>query len=197
MAARRLFQVSGCPGPIEAILVGAMRTSRRDRSKGDIPASLQAVAKVCSQSASQGNCRGCARRRAAEHALGRVTINDWAWHAINHDAPFGGIGNSGMGIYHGVEGFRELSHARSVFKRHRVVPIRLFYPSYGNLLQRLALKWFIGQADSSARGLSPFTSAVCPSSDRRGDEDEVNSGHGEQGRRRPARTRLSQPARSR
>ena len=68
---------------------------------------------------------------------------------INHDAPFGGIGNSGMGTYHGIEGFRELSHARSVFKRHRFFPIGLFYPPYGNLLRRLSLKWFIGRGDST------------------------------------------------
>ncbi|MFH4376808.1 aldehyde dehydrogenase family protein, partial [Acinetobacter baumannii] len=45
---------------------------------------------------------------------GGVTINDWGWHVVNHDAPFGGIGNSGMGSYHGEEGFRELSHAKTV-----------------------------------------------------------------------------------
>ncbi|MFW1969747.1 aldehyde dehydrogenase family protein, partial [Acinetobacter guillouiae] len=44
---------------------------------------------------------------------GGVTINDWGWHVVNHDAPFGGIGNSGMGSYHGEEGFRELSHAKT------------------------------------------------------------------------------------
>jgi coniferyl-aldehyde dehydrogenase len=76
---------------------------------------------------------------------GGVTINDWGWHVVNHDAPFGGVGNSGMGTYHGVEGFRELSHARTVFKRHRFFPIGLFYPPYGNLVQRLALKWFLGR----------------------------------------------------
>jgi len=78
---------------------------------------------------------------------GGVTINDWGWHTINHDAPFGGVGNSGMGTYHGVEGFRELSHAKTVFKRHRFFPISLFYPPYGNLVQRLTLKFFLGEAD--------------------------------------------------
>ncbi|EHP44483.1 Coniferyl aldehyde dehydrogenase(CALDH), partial [Cupriavidus basilensis OR16] len=58
---------------------------------------------------------------------GGVTINDWAWHVVNHAAPFGGVGQSGMGNYHGEEGFRELSHARTVFKRHRFFPIGLFY----------------------------------------------------------------------
>jgi hypothetical protein len=65
----------------------------------------------------------------------------------NHDAPFGGVGNSGMGTYHGEEGFCELSHAKTVFKRHRFFPIGLFYPPYGNVVQRLALRLFLGSAD--------------------------------------------------
>jgi coniferyl-aldehyde dehydrogenase len=78
---------------------------------------------------------------------GGVTVNDWGWHVINHDAPFGGVGNSGMGNYHGEEGFRELSHAKTVFKRHRWFPIDLFYPPYGNLVQRLSLRVFLGKGD--------------------------------------------------
>lgn len=80
---------------------------------------------------------------------GGVTINDWGWHVINHDAPFGGIGNSGMGTYHGVEGFRELSHGKTVFKRHRFFPIDLFYPPYGKLAQRLTMSIFLGKGDPS------------------------------------------------
>jgi coniferyl-aldehyde dehydrogenase len=82
---------------------------------------------------------------------GGVTINDWGWHAINHDAPFGGVGHSGMGTYHGAEGFRELSHAKTVFKRHRFFPVGLFYPPYGNLAQRLSLKLFLGTGDPSLK----------------------------------------------
>jgi len=78
---------------------------------------------------------------------GGVSVNDWGWHVVNHDAPFGGIGNSGMGNYHGEEGFRELSHAKTVFKRQRFFPIGLFYPPYGSLVQRLALKFFLGNPD--------------------------------------------------
>ncbi|HUY03581.1 MAG TPA: coniferyl aldehyde dehydrogenase [Rhodocyclaceae bacterium] len=85
---------------------------------------------------------------------GGVTINDWGWHVVNHDAPFGGVGNSGMGSYHGVEGFRELSHAKTVFKRQRFFPIDLFYPPYGNALQRLALRLFLGRPDPSLPGAS-------------------------------------------
>ena len=82
---------------------------------------------------------------------GGVTINDWGWHALNHDAPFGGIGNSGMGNYHGVEGFRELSHAKTVFTRQRFFPTQLFYPPYGNFVQKLTLKIFLGAADPTLR----------------------------------------------
>lgn len=80
-----------------------------------------------------------------------MTVNDWAWHVINHDAPFGGVGNSCMGSYHGVEGFRELSHARTVLVKHRFFPIGLFYPPYGNFVQRLVMRLFVGKADAALR----------------------------------------------
>jgi coniferyl-aldehyde dehydrogenase len=83
---------------------------------------------------------------------GGVSVNDWGWHVINHDAPFGGIGNSGMGNYHGEEGFRELSHAKTVFQRQRFFPIDLFYPPYGSFVQRMALKLFLGQGDPKLGG---------------------------------------------
>jgi coniferyl-aldehyde dehydrogenase len=76
---------------------------------------------------------------------GGVTVNDWGWHVFNHDLPFGGSGTSGMGSYHGEEGFRELSHAKAIFKRHRFFPVGLFYPPYGNLVQRLALWFYLGR----------------------------------------------------
>jgi coniferyl-aldehyde dehydrogenase len=75
---------------------------------------------------------------------GGVALNDWGWHVFNHDLPFGGSGTSGMGSYHGVEGFRELSHAKAVFAEHRWFPVELFHPPYGTLVQRLALRLFLG-----------------------------------------------------
>ena len=92
------------------------------------------------------------RRHLLRHThSGGVTLNDWGWHVVGHDAPFGGIGNSGMGTYHGVEGFRELSHAKTVFKRQRFFPSHWFYPPYGNLVQRLSLRFFLGKADPSLK----------------------------------------------
>ena len=81
---------------------------------------------------------------AATHS-GGVTVNDWGWHVFNHDLPFGGSGPSGMGTYHGAEGFRELSHQKAVFKRHRFFPVALFYPPYGNVVQRLVMRYYLGK----------------------------------------------------
>jgi coniferyl-aldehyde dehydrogenase len=52
-----------------------------------------------------------------EHTLsGGVSLNDVTMHPALHDAPFGGVGASGMGHYHGHEGFLEFSHARTVYQ---------------------------------------------------------------------------------
>ncbi|EDY85467.1 coniferyl aldehyde dehydrogenase [gamma proteobacterium HTCC5015] len=75
---------------------------------------------------------------------GGVSINDWGWHAFNHDMPFGGTGASGMGHYHGKEGFLELSNARSVFQRRLWFPIHLFNPPYGGI-HKMAFRLFIGK----------------------------------------------------
>lgn len=57
------------------------------------------------------------QRHVLAHTLsGGVTVNDVMMHAAMHDAPFGGVGASGMGRYHGREGFLEFSHLRTVFK---------------------------------------------------------------------------------
>ena len=65
---------------------------------------------------------------------GGVTVNDVIFHVSMDDLPFGGIGPSGMGSYHGVEGFREFSHARSVYTQPRIDVAKLagFKPPYGS-----------------------------------------------------------------
>ncbi len=64
---------------------------------------------------------------------GGVTVNDVIFHQAMEDMPFGGTGPSGMGSYHGVEGFREFSHARSVYTQPKVDVAKLggFKPPYG------------------------------------------------------------------
>lgn len=69
-----------------------------------------------------------------DHTLsGGVTLNDVMMHAALHDAPFGGVGASGMGHYHGREGFLEFSHLRSVFQAPAHDPRREWglLPPYG------------------------------------------------------------------
>ena len=56
------------------------------------------------------------QRWVLDHTLsGGVSVNDVTMHPALHDAPFGGVGASGMGHYHGREGFLEFSHARTVY----------------------------------------------------------------------------------
>jgi len=94
---------------------------------------------------------------AEASALGRrthaggVTLNDWGWHVFQHDLPFGGIGASGMGTYHGHEGFLALSHGKSLFSTHRLFPVHFFYPPYGRFMQRLALRLFLGAGADKRR----------------------------------------------
>jgi coniferyl-aldehyde dehydrogenase len=86
-------------------------------------------------------------RLLKETHSGGVTLGDWAWHAFQHDLPFGGVGNSGMGSYHGQEGFRTLSHGKAVLKRQRWFPVQLFYPPYGRWVQRLAVRFYLGKSE--------------------------------------------------
>ncbi|AKM07383.1 coniferyl aldehyde dehydrogenase [Pelagerythrobacter marensis] len=64
---------------------------------------------------------------------GGVTVNDVIFHVSMDDLPFGGVGPSGIGSYHGVEGFREFSHARSVYTQPKIDVAKLggFKPPYG------------------------------------------------------------------
>lgn len=77
-------------------------------------------------------------RVLAETTSGGVTLNDVIWHVGQEDLPFGGIGPSGMGAYHGIDGFREFSHRKSVFRQAKVNLARLIgmVPPYGEKLDK-------------------------------------------------------------
>jgi coniferyl-aldehyde dehydrogenase len=68
---------------------------------------------------------------------GGVTVNNCMLHVAQHDVPFGGIGASGMGHYHGYEGFLEFSKLRPVFKNPRLSLLHMFYPPYSARTRRL------------------------------------------------------------
>lgn len=61
---------------------------------------------------------------------GGVSINDTILHLANPQLPFGGVGNSGIGSYHGEESFKTFSHRKSVLKKSSRVNIPLMYPPY-------------------------------------------------------------------
>jgi coniferyl-aldehyde dehydrogenase len=68
-------------------------------------------------------------------------VNEAIVQAGQHDLPFGGVGASGMGHYHGHEGFLTFSKLRPVFRQARISSIQLaMQPPYGRRA-KLALDW--------------------------------------------------------
>lgn len=74
------------------------------------------------------------RRRVLDRTIsGGVTIDDVVFHVSMEDLPFGGVGPSGMGSYHGFDGFKTFSHAKAVFKQAKIDVAKLagLKPPYG------------------------------------------------------------------
>ena len=67
---------------------------------------------------------------------GGVTVNDVVMHVAQEDLPFGGVGPSGMGAYHGIDGFKTFSHAKAVFSQTKLPVAELagLRPPYGEKL---------------------------------------------------------------
>jgi len=82
----------------------------------------------------------------SETRSGGVTINDTLLHIAVEDLPFGGIGPSGMGAYHGKAGFDAFSHRKSVLEVRGLFGLnflrgtKLARPPYGKGVERL-LQW--------------------------------------------------------
>jgi coniferyl-aldehyde dehydrogenase len=74
---------------------------------------------------------------------GGIVFNDTVIQFAIKSLPFGGVGASGMGQYHGKEGFETFSQAKPVVFKGRINPLRLAYPPYGNWMHRLLEKFFI------------------------------------------------------
>lgn len=67
---------------------------------------------------------------------GGVGVNDALFHAAQHSLPFGGVGESGMGHYHGYDGFVTFSKMRPVFYQARLSGMRFMWPPYRQLADR-------------------------------------------------------------
>lgn len=74
--------------------------------------------------------------------FGGGCINDTISHILNHHLPFGGVGNSGMGSYHGVFGFNEFSHFKGITNRKTWIDIPARYAPYSNKRLSLFRKYF-------------------------------------------------------
>ena len=77
-----------------------------------------------------------------EHILknsisGGVSINETAWHVVQEDIPFGGVGPSGMGSYHGEHGFKTFSHMKGVFFQSKFSGGKMLYPPYTEKTQKI------------------------------------------------------------
>jgi coniferyl-aldehyde dehydrogenase len=79
--------------------------------------------------AEDGDCA----RLLARTTSGNVGINNTLMHVAQDDLPFGGVGPSGMGAYHGIEGFRAMSHAKGVFVQGRWNFPGLLHAPFGKL----------------------------------------------------------------
>ena len=83
-----------------------------------------------------------------ETIAGGVTVNDTIWHSAHEELPFGGVGPSGIGAYHGEHGFLTSTQQKPVFLQSRYAATRLLYPPYARtfewtlgLLKRLDGTW--------------------------------------------------------
>lgn len=74
---------------------------------------------------------GGSRMRLLQQTIaGGVTLDDTLWHFCNEGLPFGGVGASGYGAYHGERGFLAFTHEKAVFTQPRLALTRLLYPPY-------------------------------------------------------------------
>jgi len=68
---------------------------------------------------------------------GGVSVNDALFHVAQHDLPFGGVGESGMGHYHAKEGFNTFSKLRPVFYQARFSTLKFMMPPYGKFASKV------------------------------------------------------------
>ncbi len=84
-----------------------------------------------------------AEKTIRKYSFGGGCINDTMVHFVNRRLPFGGIGESGMGAYHGKNGFDVFTHKKGVVKKATWLDIPIRYAPYGNKIKSIKkwLKW--------------------------------------------------------
>ena len=83
------------------------------------------------------DCRA-EQRVIRETTAGGTIVNHVICHLANPDLPFGGVGESGQGSYHGHAGFRAFSHERAVLHAGKLSLSSLYYPPYGPRMRQIA-----------------------------------------------------------
>lgn len=83
-----------------------------------------------------------ARRVTAEISSGGTVINHLMFHVLVPQLPFGGVGRSGMGAYHGRWGFETFSHRKSVLTKPTRPDLSLIYPPYSATAEKLLRRFF-------------------------------------------------------
>jgi coniferyl-aldehyde dehydrogenase len=78
-----------------------------------------------------GGDSGTRKRVLCETTAGGVTVDDTLWHFSNESLPFGGVGMSGIGAYHGERGFLTFTHQKAVFVQPRFALTWMLRPPYG------------------------------------------------------------------
>lgn len=68
---------------------------------------------------------------------GGVTVNDTLWHVAQENLPFGGVGKSGIGAYHGEKGFETFSHMKPVFYQSKFASNKMLYPPFSEKTDKL------------------------------------------------------------
>lgn len=76
------------------------------------------------------NDTGNIDRLIAGTSAGGTVVNNVIIHLANPDLPFGGVGESGIGSYHGLHGFKAFSHERAILVQGRPAILKMFYPPY-------------------------------------------------------------------
>ncbi|HEX4857677.1 MAG TPA: coniferyl aldehyde dehydrogenase [Usitatibacteraceae bacterium] len=84
-----------------------------------------------------GNFDDHVRKVLDSTVCGGVTVNETILHISQESLPFGGVGPSGMGVYHGERGFETFSKIKPVFHQSPVNGLGLFKPPYGRRFERL------------------------------------------------------------
>ena len=87
----------------------------------------------------QGNCDRVLKNTHS----GGVCLNDTISHVGVDDIPFGGVGDSGMGAYHGPEGFLTFSQAKGIYKKGKFNATKFILPPYGRGMHKIIDKYFL------------------------------------------------------